>query len=315
MFSGHMAFTFLFRQHDCPGQTDGVLIGLGREKLQLILADLLSSPLTALEDYSTDTVIHPVSFFGSLLKILSNEDAEKIHEKVEVLKGLEEQISSKPISKLGKISVQLNDLRSGLSTLRTVTDLMLAFVKDLENSEIINDGNEVLKLADFPKRDGRWSRLNDQLHRTMDNLREVKQYCQSYKLNLQCLQQSIDISIAVISNLMTQNNTKWNRRVAEATRRDSSAMKVIALLGLLFLPGTFMSALFAMPLFNWDNWPNPSTTRGSVMKAGFWVYWAITIPITVSLILCFSIYVKHQERGDWKDDEEVGFIEGKSPEG
>ncbi|KAK0658358.1 hypothetical protein DIS24_g4751 [Lasiodiplodia hormozganensis] len=56
-------------------------------------------------------------------------------------------------------------------------------------------------------------------------------------------------------------------RLASAAKRDSSSMKTIAILTTVFLPGTFVSALFSTPLVESD----PSQ---------FWVYWAITIPLT-----------------------------------
>ena len=39
--------------------------------------------------------------------------------------------------------------------------------------------------------------------------------------------------------------------LATKIMEDSSAMKTIAVMTMLFLPGTFSAALFAMPLFQW----------------------------------------------------------------
>jgi hypothetical protein len=50
------------------------------------------------------------------------------------------------------------------------------------------------------------------------------------------------------------------------------------------------------------------------MKPGFWIYWTITIPITVFLVLCFNYYVKSQKWKEW-EDEEKGFPERISPKG
>jgi Mg2+ and Co2+ transporter CorA len=56
---------------------------------------------------------------------------------------------------------------------------------------------------------------------------------------------------------MTQKESKLNlemaaqqRRLAHASKRDSTAMKTLSLLGAIFLPGTFLSSVFSMTFFN-----------------------------------------------------------------
>jgi hypothetical protein len=84
------------------------------------------------------------------------------------------------------------------------------------------------------------------------------------------------------------------RQIAIETKRDSSAMKTIALLGMIFLPGTFVAvsqlplqrhlitdltlAIFAMPVINWDAVDNP------VINKGFKYYWAVTVPLTLLVL-------------------------------
>jgi hypothetical protein len=108
---------------------------------------------------------------------------------------------------------------------------------------------------------------------------------------------------------MAQMDAKVNIEVAQGMRaiameskRDSSAMKTIAILGMFFLPGTFVAvsltpyyglscraerimpllmltdtiwyAIFAMPVFNWDN------DNALVVKQGFKYYCALALPLT-----------------------------------
>jgi hypothetical protein len=56
---------------------------------------------------------------------------------------------------------------------------------------------------------------------------------------------------------MTQKESKLNlemaaqqRRLAHASKRDSTAMKTLSLLGAIFLPGTFLASVFSMTFFN-----------------------------------------------------------------
>jgi hypothetical protein len=62
-------------------------------------------------------------------------------------------------------------------------------------------------------------------------------------------------------------------------------MKSIALLTMLVLPGTFISTLFSVPLFNWD-----AESWQDVPKSRFWFYWAITIPLTLTIVLVWIVW-------------------------
>ena len=68
-------------------------------------------------------------------------------------------------------------------------------------------------------------------------------------------------------------------------------MKSIALLTMVILPGTFMSALFAIPLFNWD-----AESWRDVPKSRFWFYWALTIPLTILTVAAWLVWEKAFER-------------------
>ena len=43
-----------------------------------------------------------------------------------------------------------------------------------------------------------------------------------------------------------------SRRIAEATMSDSASMKTIAILTMIFLPGTAIASFFSMTMFNWN---------------------------------------------------------------
>jgi hypothetical protein len=99
------------------------------------------------------------------------------------------------------------------------------------------------------------------------------------------------------------------RTIAIESKRDSSAMKTIAILGMFFLPGTFIAvsyiftvshqsldmmncvlkadfppkAIFAMPVYDWDGNGVP------IVKSGFKYYWAVTIPLTAVVLLSWGL--------------------------
>ncbi|KAH6720635.1 hypothetical protein BKA61DRAFT_652037 [Leptodontidium sp. MPI-SDFR-AT-0119] len=80
---------------------------------------------------------------------------------------------------------------------------------------------------------------------------------------------------------------KDSKSIAVASKRDSSAMKSISLLTMVVLPGTFISTLFAVPLFDWD-----ANSWSGVAKPRFWFYWAITVPLTLITLAIWMVWEK-----------------------
>ncbi|KAI0849123.1 hypothetical protein F5Y00DRAFT_269750 [Daldinia vernicosa] len=79
---------------------------------------------------------------------------------------------------------------------------------------------------------------------------------------------------------------KASRDLAAATKKDSSDMKVIAIMTMAFLPATFFAALFDLPTLAWD--------QPQVITNNFWVYWAFTLPTT---LLIFALwYVLNEQK-------------------
>ncbi|ORY14278.1 hypothetical protein BCR34DRAFT_672583 [Clohesyomyces aquaticus] len=75
----------------------------------------------------------------------------------------------------------------------------------------------------------------------------------------------------------TQNSTQIaasTATVAEQTRRDSASMITLAAITMLFLPGTFVSAILSTTVFDYGN--------GDLNASGkWWVLPAVTIPLTL----------------------------------
>ncbi|PHH70381.1 hypothetical protein CDD82_7167 [Ophiocordyceps australis] len=71
---------------------------------------------------------------------------------------------------------------------------------------------------------------------------------------------------------------KEQRRIAHASKRDSTAMKSISLMGAIFLPGTYLASVFSMTFFNFQaDAAHPVATQ-------FWIYFAVAIPLTAAIV-------------------------------
>ena len=61
-------------------------------------------------------------------------------------------------------------------------------------------------------------------------------------------------------------------------------------------PPDYIQSLFAMPLFNWD----ASSVRHA-MSNHFWIYWAVTLPLTalvMAVVTVFAIFQARKNRVD-----------------
>ncbi|KAK5998362.1 Notoamide biosynthesis cluster protein M' [Cladobotryum mycophilum] len=86
---------------------------------------------------------------------------------------------------------------------------------------------------------------------------------------------------------------------AKVLRIDSTAMRTVAFVTLIFLPATFVSAIFGTGFISYDA---PTGMWGVSPK--FWVFWAVAIPITLLTILGWFLWMRHFLRGS--EDIEKG---------
>ncbi|MCJ1307310.1 hypothetical protein MMC25_000956 [Agyrium rufum] len=124
--------------------------------------------------------------------------------------------------------------------------------------------------------------------------------CSNLQLEARQIQERTKIQISAIYSLIAQRDNILNlqvahdsKRLADASRRDSSAMKTIAVLTIVFIPGTFVAAFFAMPLFDWD-----ASSPHAVLRPRFYVYWVVTIPATLLLVLVWRIWIRLNSSDD-----------------
>jgi hypothetical protein len=105
-------------------------------------------------------------------------------------------------------------------------------------------------------------------------------------------------------------------------------MKILSLLGAIFLPATYLASIFSMAFFDFipdDNGstpstPDPTTTGNAAAEAAaaaaavttwspvsplLWVYFAITVPITLGIVLCWRWWDKRREVKYAKEDEDI----------
>ncbi|KAF2102628.1 hypothetical protein NA57DRAFT_71615 [Rhizodiscina lignyota] len=80
-------------------------------------------------------------------------------------------------------------------------------------------------------------------------------------------------------DLIAQRDSQVMHNLGKAAQSDSSAMKVIAVVTMSFLPATFIATLFSMSFFSFSPGTAEQPAQWSVSQ-NFWLYWVFAVPIT-----------------------------------
>ncbi|GFG18681.1 hypothetical protein IFM5058_09251 [Aspergillus udagawae] len=120
-------------------------------------------------------------------------------------------------------------------------------------------------------------------------------------------QEYVSFQLLMIQNLLLRSKALYERLKTETTvafnritQRDSSVMKSISILTMVFLPATFMSTIFSTPFFQDDDgqWK---------VSDDFWIYWAATIPLTFVIFVIWALFpfaLNAWKAFKWKELEE-----------
>lgn len=99
--------------------------------------------------------------------------------------------------------------------------------------------------------------------------------------------------------MIAQRDNKTKLQLAQASKRDSTALTVISVMTLLFLPGAYVATLF--------------TTNMFAFKDGqeVWVYFTVVIPLTAFVMSVWYFWIRdpkanqdEESGGSGKDDKQ-----------
>lgn len=122
--------------------------------------------------------------------------------------------------------------------------------------------------------------------------------CQALLLEVACNQKIAQSQLEIVYNLVAQRDNKDNLRLAKisteiaaVTKDDSFAMRTVAVMSITFLPGTFVASFFSMSMFNWQ-----ASGNDPVLSSRFWIYWAVTLPLTLLVLSVWLSWLHHHKR-------------------
>ncbi|KAF7550463.1 hypothetical protein G7Z17_g5723 [Cylindrodendrum hubeiense] len=139
---------------------------------------------------------------------------------------------------------------------------------------------------------------------------EIRQYldgllrlCMGLETDRRMSEARCRAQIDMIYSKMAQEDNVLNARMAVASSRDSSAMKALAVITAIFLPGEFLSSLWGMSMFDWlgpdeEDDPGAKAGTGNVKRfsQNFWIFWATVIPLTVFILVFWRAWWVVQDR-------------------
>ncbi|TRX93687.1 hypothetical protein FHL15_005363 [Xylaria flabelliformis] len=95
---------------------------------------------------------------------------------------------------------------------------------------------------------------------------------------------SLQNEIQLVFNVVSQDEARASVAIARATKSDNEIMKTTSFIALLFLPPTFISAIFSTSFFRFGD-----DEKGWQVSNKFWWYWVIVVPVT---LLCLLVWYK-----------------------
>ncbi|KAK1531890.1 hypothetical protein CPAR01_11539 [Colletotrichum paranaense] len=193
-----------------------------------------------------------------------------------------------------------NSLRAWKGQLRKMVD-HIAELSSLHRVQLIDRGceqpkHEIQHEAGKLAMDRTGLMIHDRLHILIEDLEDRIQEC------------TMSVEGMTIATQWAQGDT--NVDIATATGRDSRQMRSIALVTMVFLPGTFFAVspsfalaslgslakakqtLFSMTFFNWS----PDDAKHSVVSSYIWIYFLVTGVFTVSTLLLWWYFLSSSRK-------------------
>nr|XP_036583666.1 uncharacterized protein CTRU02_06305 [Colletotrichum truncatum]KAF6792809.1 hypothetical protein CTRU02_06305 [Colletotrichum truncatum] len=120
--------------------------------------------------------------------------------------------------------------------------------------------------------------IYDRLHNLMEEYEDRIHEC------------TMSVEGMTIATQWAQGDT--NVDIATATGQDSRQMRSIALVTMVFLPGTFFATLFSMTFFDWS----PGEDKKSLVSGYIWIYFLVTGVFTATTLVIWWYFLSSRRK-------------------
>ena len=120
-------------------------------------------------------------------------------------------------------------------------------------------------------------RAEDSISYVISSMEKQKTWFLNYK-------QRKDSTMSLVYNLVTQQDAANNIQIARSMKEDSTSMTSIAVLTMVFLPGTFVATIVDAEIL------------GTSVRDKLWLIWVtVTIPLTLTVMVSWWLYQRMQD--------------------
>ncbi|EFX02552.1 hypothetical protein CMQ_5913 [Grosmannia clavigera kw1407] len=184
------------------------------------------------------------------------------------------------VQELGALSAKMNGWTSKLAALvrkMRMIDTLCAFM--------LQQMKQASQTRDIDQHAILWNHMVVLQHRT-----EMQQIDTTY------VQQRVQTQANANDSIFSIGIARDSKLISVSSQNDASSMKTIAIVTMLFLPGSFVASVFSMPVLDWS-----SHDAQGIVGTRFGIFWAITIALTTLTFVVYALWVLANKR--WRVQE------------
>lgn len=139
--------------------------------------------------------------------------------------------------------------------------------------------------------------------RLRDSFLCLQDFCANRALRINTRKERTTNLINLIYNLLANQNFLSSHRIAEESasiaheaRRDTVAMRTIAVLGMLFVPPAFVSGLLGTNLFTLETGGGGGSGTKIVVSEFWWMYFVLAFPLTAATMGIWLLVMKRSKK-------------------
>ncbi|EZF22454.1 hypothetical protein H112_04656 [Trichophyton rubrum D6] len=183
------------------------------------------------------------------------------------------------LTSLDQDKLQLNFILGVLARLRKQHDQFYRMVKGA---------------PDVDSRDWLYTRVEEEYDRFENQITYFKTSIEDVAARAQRL-------LDLLFNLSTRHSTHFSSRMAEEAMKESASMSTIAIMTMVFLPGTFVAGFLGTNLVSGPGQADGSSTKTGnsttiTISSQWWIFPAATIPLTLLTFLLWYLWKVYAER-------------------
>lgn len=247
--------------------------------------------------------LHPFSLQSVILfQALSNQNPE-VDEIIKFLLWIETQLHRGSLFEITDSDGFSRYIQRLHDTSRKLITLEHSNKRDTSNVEhLLQDHQRLGKLA---KKYRSQFKIDLTAHdRVRDDLLSLRDFCDDRHRLIMNLRQRTNNFITLLYNLITGHDSSVNLRiaaqsasVASEARKDSTSMKIIAAVTLLYLPPTLVCSLFGTNLIALDT-SKGTNLGGFTISTYWWMYFVFAVPLTAATMGGFLWWRRNREKSN-----------------